>query len=236
MERTALITGGAGFLGQAVVRSFLRLGYRVIITIRKDEQLNVKSIAELKEGHLRLHTVRVDLTNENETQSVVKDLIQKFGKIDTAVFCVGGFQLGTFLESDINAIESMIQLNFFTAYNVARPVFNEMLGAEFGRIVLIGAKPALEPKSGNFAFGYSLSKSLIVKFADLLNAEGESKNVITSVIVPSILDTPVNRESMPDADYSKWVTPEEVAEVIAITVSDKSFALRDPVIKVYGKS
>jgi NAD(P)-dependent dehydrogenase (short-subunit alcohol dehydrogenase family) len=130
----------------------------------------------------------------------------------------------------------MIDLNFKTAYHVARPVFNQMIGQNSGRIIFIGARPAIKAADGKNNLAYGLSKSLIFKLSEYLNAEAKDKNVVTSVIVPSTMDTPANRKYMPDADFSKWVKTEDVAELMAYLVSEKGSALREPVLKMYGGS
>jgi NAD(P)-dependent dehydrogenase (short-subunit alcohol dehydrogenase family) len=103
-----------------------------------------------------------------------------------------------------------------------------------GRMVLVASKTALISELGKNTIGYSLSKFLLTKLADLLNAEGASKNVVCSVVAPSTIDTEINRKSMPKADFSKWVKPADIAETMFFAVSDKGNVLRDPVFKVYG--
>ena len=105
-----------------------------------------------------------------------------------------------------------------------------------GRIFLIGSRQGLNILKGKSALAYSFSKSLLFRLAELLNAEAKGKNVVASVIVPSIIDTPSNRESMPDANFSDWVTPSAIADVIYFYSSDEGNAIREPVIKMYGKS
>jgi NAD(P)-dependent dehydrogenase (short-subunit alcohol dehydrogenase family) len=102
--------------------------------------------------------------------------------------------------------------------------------------VLVTSRTALISSVGKDYIAYSLSKFLLTKFAELLNAEGSSKNVVCSVIAPSTIDTEMNRKSMPKADFSKWVKPSEIAESIFFLVGDKGNILRDPILKVYGGS
>jgi NAD(P)-dependent dehydrogenase (short-subunit alcohol dehydrogenase family) len=104
-----------------------------------------------------------------------------------------------------------------------------------GRLVLVGARPALDPAAGKGMVAYSLSKSLVFSLADLLNAAGEGKSVYTSVIVPSIIDTPANRASMPKADFSTWVRPEELADKIEMACRP-DVVPTERVVKVYGRA
>jgi NAD(P)-dependent dehydrogenase (short-subunit alcohol dehydrogenase family) len=103
-----------------------------------------------------------------------------------------------------------------------------------GRIVLVGARPALQPRDGASNVAYGLSKSLVLRLAEILNAEGADHNVVTSVIIPSTIDTPDNRAAMPKADFTKWVRPEDIAATIAFILSQPAQMLREPVFKVYG--
>jgi NAD(P)-dependent dehydrogenase (short-subunit alcohol dehydrogenase family) len=105
-----------------------------------------------------------------------------------------------------------------------------------GRFILVGARPGLVSKAGKDFFAYSVSKSMVFKLAEMINAEGEGKNVSATVIVPSVIDTDANRKSMPDADFSDWVSPEQIAGAIAFYLSDESSAIREAVVKVYNRS
>jgi NAD(P)-dependent dehydrogenase (short-subunit alcohol dehydrogenase family) len=149
---------------------------------------------------------------------------------------VGGYAPGSVQDTDGSALKKMYSLNFESAYFTARPAFAQMMAQGSGKIILIGARPALTADEGKKSLPYALSKSLIFKLADFLNAEGSGNNVTTTVIVPSIIDTPANRKSMPSADFSAWVKPAEIAEAISFVVSDKNSALRETVLKMYGRA
>lgn len=225
--RNVLITGASGNLGKAVVARFLEENYQVLVTSSgntgRTESTNVKSY-------------EADLTREDSAASLVKQILTEHKTIDAAVLLVGGFAIGGLDDANGTLLEKMMALNFNTAYYVARPVFRQMMVQPTGgRIILIGARPALQPKDGKNMIAYSLSKSLLFKLAELLNAAGESKNVVTSVVVPSVIDTPANRQSMPDADFSKWVEPREIADAIAYICSPEARSLRQPVFKMYGQ-
>ena len=205
MAATAIITGAAGNLGQAMVRTFLEEGYQVVGIVAPGDRTN----------HLpnddRLFIQVADLMHEINTKEVIDSLILKFGNIDVAVLTVGGFTTGTISETDLSAIWHQIKLNFDTAYTVARPVFNQMKLKGIGRIFLVGSGPGRNMKHSRGMTAYGLSKSLLFRLAELLNEESAGTNIITQVIVPSTIDTPLNRKSMPDADFSKWVKAETIA-------------------------
>lgn len=227
-QKNVIITGAAGNLGRAAVAKFAAEGYRVIATVEPGRDL----------GYAVPDTVSVypvDLQDENSTADFVSSVTTSFSTIDAALLLVGGFGSGDITAASGKDIRKLIALNFETAFFVARPVFAQMLRqTNGGRIVLVGARAALEPDMGKNFLAYSLSKSLLFDFAELLNAEGAARKVVTSVVVPSTIDTPTNRAQMPKADFSKWVLPEKIAEVMAFIASDKASAVSGTVLKVYG--
>lgn len=225
--KTVLITGAAGNLGKACVEKFLSEGYKVLATVSPGKTLGFTLPG--------VETYEADLTNEASVQKVIGAITSTY-KIDAALLLVGGFAMGNIQDTNGAALQKMFSLNFDTAYFVARPVFNHMMKQSTGRIVFIGARPALNPADGKSTLAYSLSKSLVYKLAELLNAEGASNNVVSHVIVPSILDTPLNRTNMPTANFSDWVKPEEIADTIAYLCSDSGAAIRETVVKMYGRS
>jgi NAD(P)-dependent dehydrogenase (short-subunit alcohol dehydrogenase family) len=228
MKKNVLITGAAGNLGQAVVDRFKQEGYQVIALVSPGKS-NTITDPEIK-------TYEADLTHDQEVIKLMTTVLTEHQTIHAALLLVGGYTYGGIQSSETAVVKKMIALNFDTAYNVARPIFQHMMEQGGGRIVLVGARPALDAKYGRQSAAYALSKSLVFTLANLLNAEGAEKNVVTSVIAPSTIDTPANRESMPKADFSTWVKAESIAETLSFLVSEKGDALRDPVIKLYGRS
>jgi NAD(P)-dependent dehydrogenase (short-subunit alcohol dehydrogenase family) len=229
MTKTAIVTGSAGNLGQAVVKKFLSESYRVIGTVTSTDPVKPAPIGQFE-------TVIVDLLKEVDTTIFVNNIIDKYKRIDTAVLTVGGFALGTITDTSANDIYKQYQLNFETAYNIIRPVFMQMMKQKAGRIFLVGAKPGMEAISSKGMTAYGLTKSLIFRLAELINEEAKGTNVVTSVVVPGTIDTPANRKSMPDASFENWVKPDVIASVISYYCSDEAAALREPVIKIYGNS
>ena len=128
------------------------------------------------------------------------------------------------------------KLNFETAYHVARPVFVQMVKQRSGRIFMAGSKPGLDAKNGKGMVAYGLGKSLIFRLAELMNEEAKGTNVVTAVLVPSTIDTPANRKSMPDADFNNWIKPEDIANVIYYYCTSEATMLREPVIKLYNNA
>ena len=228
--KTALVTGASGNLGQEVIRKFISEGYNVVGTVIPNDPVTIEINSD------RFEKVVADLMSEDDAQRLASSVISRYGQVDAAILTVGGFAMGNISETKTSDILKQYKLNFETAYNVGRPVFIQMLKQNNGRIFLIGSRPGLEAKSGKGMIAYGLAKSLIFRLADLMNEEGKRHNVVTSVIVPSTIDTPQNRKSMPDADPNNWVKAEEIANTIFYYCSDASRSLREPVIKIYGNS
>ncbi len=228
--KTIIITGANGNLGSAVTKEFLDKGYKVIATVVTEAMKNDFAANE------NLEVQVVNLTNEEETNSFVQAIIDKYKKIDAALLLVGGFAAGDIAATKSEDIKKQLSLNFDTAYHVTRPLYQHMLQNNDGRIVFIGARPALNAAQGKGLIAYGLSKSLLFKLAEFLNEEAKGKNVTATVVVPSTLDTPLSRKSMPDVNPDIWVKPSALAEILEFVVSDKGSVLRESVLKVYNKA
>ena len=226
--KTVLITGANGNLGLAVTRNLLSRGYQVIASVAHEADKKDFESSPSIDVHV------VNLMQEEETYAFVQSSIKKYGKIDAALLLVGGFAAGNISTTSGTDLHKQFSLNFETAYYVTRPLFQHMLQMNSGKIVFIGARPALLAELGHELLAYSLSKSLLFKLAEFLNAAAKGKDISASVIVPSTLDTPINRKSMPDADPEKWVKPEQLAEILEFIVSEKGNPLRETVMKVYN--
>lgn len=230
MNKTIIITGASGNLGKATVEKFVDSGYNLVLTVSPGKKLG------FFEDHPQVDIHSLDLLNESGVESFVNTVIGKYGSIHAALLLVGGYTGGTIQNTDGATLKKMYSLNFETAYFVARPIFNQMVLQNGGRIIFIGSRPAIQAEDGKKNLAYGLAKSLIFKLAEYLNAEGRDKNVVSTVIVPSTLDTPANRQSMPKADFSSWVKPKDVAAMMEYVLSDEASDLRDPVLKMYGRS
>jgi NAD(P)-dependent dehydrogenase (short-subunit alcohol dehydrogenase family) len=230
INKTAIITGASGNMGQAVVKKFLAEGYHVVATIIPNDPVPFEII------NVKLEKVVVDLMSEEASGKFIQTVITKNGSIDAVVLTVGGFAMGTITSTTTADIYKQYKLNFETAYNIARPVFIQMLQQNSGRLFLIGARPGMDAAHAKGMVAYGLGKSLIFRLAELMNDEAKGKNVVTSVVVPSTIDTLQNRKAMPDADFSNWVKAEDIANVIYYYCTDAAAALREPVIKVFNNS
>ena len=228
--KTVIVTGASGNMGQAVVKKFLAEGYRVIGTIVPNDKIEINISAP------EFEKVLVDLMNEEDTDKFIKDIISKYDHIDAVVATVGGFAMGKITATKTSDIAKQYKLNFETAYNIARPAFEQMMKKKQGRIFLIGSRPGINAVNSKGMVAYGLAKSLIFRLAEMMNDEAAGSNVVTNVIVPSTIDTPPNRSSMPDADFDSWVKPEAIADVIYFYCTEAAGVLREPIIKVYNNA
>ena len=228
--KTIIITGANGNLGSATVKKFLDEGYKVIAVDARDEHLQFA----LEHQNFELHAV--NLMHEEETTNFISSMIEKHHKIDGALMLVGGFAAGNIAATSGTDIQKQFSLNFETAYFAARPLLEHMQQNGYGRLVFIGARPALKPAQGKGLMAYSLAKSLLFKLADFINEEHKGTNVTASVVVPSTIDTEINRKSMPDTNPDNWVKAEQIADVLEFICSEKGSVLREPVFKVYNNA
>ncbi len=223
MNTNVLITGASGNLGVAVTERLLRENFGVFAVAREAEGLEGATVSP------------VDLTDENAVSEYIAGITGGV-KIGAAVLLVGGFAMGGLLETEGAAIQKMIRLNFETAYHVVRALLPHFEQNGGGQFVLIGSRPAFTPADGRRMVGYALSKSLVFQLSDIINEYGKEKGVSSAVVVPSTIDTLANRKAMPDADFSRWVQPETVADAIHFLLTDTGRQLKETVLKVYNRS
>jgi NAD(P)-dependent dehydrogenase (short-subunit alcohol dehydrogenase family) len=227
---TIIITGANGNLGTAVTQNFLKKGYHVIATVISEVDKKSMPI------HSHLDTRVVNLTNSEETYKFANEVIEQYKKIDGLLMLVGGFAMGDIESTTLGDISKMFSLNFETAFNITQPLLRLFKKNNYGRFAFIGARPAIDAGAGKNMIAYSLSKSLLFKLAEFINADVNNKNIVASVIVPSVLDTPANRMAMPGTDAAQWVDLPNLAEVIEFIFNPKSIQIREPVYKIYNNA
>lgn len=229
-NKTAIVTGASGNMGQALVKKFLAEGYNVLGTVIPNDPAPF----DLNDPKLKKETI--DLMDETASEKFVQDVIAEYGNVEAVVLTAGGFAMGRIADTPTADIYKQYRLNFETAYNVARPVFVQMMKQGSGRIFLIGAKPGLSSMEGKGMVAYGLGKSLLFRLAELMNDEARGTNVVTSVLVPGTIDTPQNRKAMPEAKFENWVRPEAIADALYFYCTDAASVLREPLIKVYNNA
>ena len=229
-SKQVIITGAAGNLGRAITNLFIDKGFSVHAIISPDDNPGFIN-------NNKLNVYQADLASENETLSVIKVIFNNIENLDFVIMTVGGYASGSLNEVTVTDINKMIRLNFFTAFNIAKSVFNVMEEqTKPCRFVFIGARPGLDTLQGINMVAYTLSKSLIFKLSEIINEEGKKKNIKSFVVVPGVIDTPRNRAAMPDADFTKWVRPEEIAGKILNLEKIPDNKLKQKIIEIYGES
>ncbi len=226
MEATAIVTGGTGGLGSAVVAKLLDDGWRVVVPWIAEREL------ERVDEHERLELIRADLFEAGAVGEVVAAAQSPLRGV---VNLVGGFAMGGRVhETDIEEFERQFLLNLRPTYLVTQAAVPRLLEAGGGSIVCVGTRAALQPFKG--AAGYISSKAAVIAFAQAVAAEYRDEGIRCNAILPSVIDTPANRESMPKADHAKWVKPAEIAGVISHLLSEASAPISGAALPVYGRA
>ncbi len=226
MINNLLVTGATGYLGSTLCKEAVESDYYVIGTNQPGKSPGGIRNVELHE---------VDLASEERTAEFISEIREKHEKIYAAALLVGGFAMSNISNTTTDDLMEMYELNFMTAFNVAKPVYDWMKESGGGRIVMISAKPVYEGEAAE-VLPYALAKASISKFAEILNETGKKDNIVVSLVAPSIIDTPANREAMPNANFTDWVSSDEVAASILHLISGNGAPLRNPLLKVYGNA
>jgi NAD(P)-dependent dehydrogenase (short-subunit alcohol dehydrogenase family) len=231
MADAALVAGGAGALGSAVVAELRGRGCDVTVLDRQERVGDTSPPLTFCGALGALSYVQADLLDQRSAAAAVESV----AGLKAVVNLVGGFAMGPKVgESDLDEFEFMLRLNLFPAFNLARAAMPRLAAAGGGAFVCVSARAALEPFAG--AAGYITAKAGILAFVRSLDAEYRGDGVRANAVLPSVIDTPANRESMPDSDWSKWVPPEQIARVIASLCSDDFAPTSGAVVPVYGRA
>ena len=233
-DQAVVVTGGAGNLGQAVTRAFVAAGGRVAVVVRKRADAAAAFADDLPEGDNCLY-VTGDLTDESAAGDMARQVVERFGRLDVLVNTAGGIRAGTPLhETSMDVWDFMMNLNARTVLVMSRAVIPQMLAQQRGRIISVSARAALK---GTAKHGpYNASKMAVIRLTETLAAELRHAGITANCILPGIIDTPANRAETPNADFSKWVSPESLANVILFLASDAAADVNGAAIPVYGRS
>jgi NAD(P)-dependent dehydrogenase (short-subunit alcohol dehydrogenase family) len=222
--KVVVVTGASGALGRVVAASALAKGAKVA---------GIDHAASLVEPTAeRIELGGVDLTDASQARKAIDATASHFGRLDALINIAGGFVFETTLESDPKAWQRMYALNVLTALNASRSAIPHLVKSNSGRIINVGAMGALQASTGMGP--YAASKAGVHRLTEALAAEWKGKITVNAVL-PSIIDTAANRASMKDADFAKWVRPEELAEVILFLASDAASAITGALLPVNGR-
>ncbi len=232
-EKVVVITGAAGNLGRAVAMAFARRGAHLALLDRDAEGLQ-RTIDNSK-GHARATPFTVNLLDATSVDTAIAEIVGRFGRIDVLANIAGGFTMGPLIQdTDDKDWDFMLNLNARSVFYTCRRVIPEMLGNGGGRIINVSARAA---EQGKGRMGpYCASKAAVRTLTESLAAENRLDNINVNCILPGTIDTPQNRESMPDADFSRWVPTAALADVVVFLASHAARCITGAAIPVYGQS
>jgi NAD(P)-dependent dehydrogenase (short-subunit alcohol dehydrogenase family) len=232
MGRRALVTGGTGALGSAVTRRLLQDGHRVAVTCRQEQETDALR-AELGDLNQDLSVVEADVTDEDSVGRAVAATRRELGSIEVLVHLVGGWHGGELVhEQSFETWRRVVDLNLTSAFLCCRSVLPEMLEGGWGRIVLTSSRTAKEGRNGQSA--YAVAKEGVATLGEVIADECCGTGVTANTIAPSVLDTPANRRATPGADFTRWVSPEVAAAMVAFLITEEATTLRGAWLPVFG--
>jgi NAD(P)-dependent dehydrogenase (short-subunit alcohol dehydrogenase family) len=222
--KVVVVTGASGALGSVVAEAALSRGARVAGIDHAPSHIEASPD--------RIEIGGVDLSDAAQAKTAIDAVATHFGKVDALINIAGGFAFEAVAEGDPKTWQRMYALNVLTALNASRAAITYLAASSSARIVNIGAMGALQAGAGMGP--YAASKAGVHRLTEALAAEWKGKITVNAVL-PSTIDTPANRASMPKADFAKWVTPEELANVILFLASDAASAVTGALLPVSGR-
>jgi NAD(P)-dependent dehydrogenase (short-subunit alcohol dehydrogenase family) len=230
--RVAIVTGAAGNLGFSTAKAFQMAGAATVLIDRSQDRLREMYSGA---GPDLLLAGGTDLINPESLAKVVQEAQQRFGAIDVLVNTVGAFRGGKPVhESDPADWDFLFNANVRTTLFCCRAVIPTMLRQKRGKIINVASRNGLVGEAGYAA--YAASKSAVIRLTEALSAELKNSDINVNCILPSTIDTPQNRQAFPQADFSKWVEPAALSDVILFLASDASRAVHGATLPVYGKA
>lgn len=234
VDKTVVVTGGTGGLGTALVGRLSSRGYRLAVTyLMPDEAKAFEDEFEVDDERIML--TRVDASNPEAVATLFKNVSDNWGPIHGLCSLVGGWAGGRDVEeTDDVRFERMLDLNLRSAFYAVRAAIPYLREAGWGRIVLVGSRGAVDFPEGQAAF--NIAKAGVVALGKTVAQELEGSGVTANVLMPSVIDTPATRASLPYADYVDWPTPDEIAAVAEFLLSEESEVMNGALVPVYGRA
>ncbi len=234
--RIAVVTGATGALGKVITKMLLQRGMQVVSTYKNEgpQKQLLDFLGELKNN---LTSIEADVTVEKDVEALFAKTIEKHGRVDVLLNIVGTYKGGNEIN---NTSESewdiMMNVNLKSAFLCTKAALQHMIRQNYGKIVSVAARPAIEKRYRVKSGAYAVSKAGVVVLTETVAEEVKKYDINVNAIMPSTIDTPDNRKSMPQADFSKWVSPEEIANVIQYLISEDSKITSGAAVPVYGKA
>ena len=224
-QRSVLVTGATGALGQKVCEEFFKRGYQVIGTYIDPSALSV--IDEMKRK-FKIQWLQVDLSHPDEVRQKLKNL-----KVDVLVHCAGGFRYSNIEQLSDQDFEFLLSANLKSSFYLVRELLPYMKSQNYGKFIFISSKSTMNSPAGMGA--YCASKAGINALVLSLAEEVKKYNIQVNALLPTVIDTPANRRDMPQADFSTWVDPAELAEMICDLTLENRRAIHGALIPVAGR-
>jgi NAD(P)-dependent dehydrogenase (short-subunit alcohol dehydrogenase family) len=233
-NQVIVITGAAGNLGAAVARAFQSTGAKLALADRAEGRLQ-QLFPDLIDSPACFFADSVDITDAASVEAMAGETIRRFGRIDALINTAGGYRAGTPLhETPLETWDFMLNLNARSVFIASHAIIHYLLRQQSGKIVNVASRAALVGDAN--AAAYSASKSAVVRLTESMSAELKDHGINVNCVLPGIINTPSNRQAMPDADHSRWVEPEALADVILFLASDAARAIHGAALPVYGRS
>jgi NAD(P)-dependent dehydrogenase (short-subunit alcohol dehydrogenase family) len=228
-DKSVLITGGTGALGHIVAERFIKEGAFAATTYIFEDELKYLSDSFKK----NVFIVRCNVADDEDVAALFHQVGKKYGNVDILINIVGGFLPGTPVK-DVKTKDwdMMMDINLKSVFLCSREYLRQLGDRKYGRIISMSAMPALKPSAGRGP--YSVSKAGVSVLTQILGEELKGTGITANAIAPSVIKTPANVKSMPDADSSKWVSPEEIAETMIYLCSDQGKSVNGVTIPMFG--
>ena len=231
-NKVVLITGATGALGSVTAKVFLQANAKLVLTGR-----DLNKLTALSDHFADTNIIfkDCDLCDVSEVQQLTQFALDQFGHIDVLLNIAGGFAMGPEVHELTNEdFNIMFDMNFTSTFNTCKAVIPHMIAQSQGRIINVSARAATEGK-GKMA-PYCIAKRAVVTLTESLAAEHKQNDININCILPGTIDTPTNRNDMPNADHSTWVSCEDLANTMLYLSSEQADSVNGAVIPVYGKS
>ncbi len=233
-QQVAVVTGGTGALGRALVPLLLRRNFRLAITyLVPDEARQLEDLVDLDDDETLLR--RVDCTDPEAVNRFMKETAEAMGHINVVYSLVGGWAGGRDVgETDDVRFDRMLDLNLRSAFYTMRAAVPYALAAGWGRLIAVGSRDAVDTPAGQAAF--NVAKAGVVALMKTLANELAGTQVTANAVMPSVIDTEDTRAALPYADYVHWPKPADIATVLEFLASPGSGVINGATIPVYGQT
>jgi NAD(P)-dependent dehydrogenase (short-subunit alcohol dehydrogenase family) len=229
-NKVVLITGGTGALGRILVKKFIDSGATTISSF-----LNEKEAEKLKTANPEVELIDLEIGKEEQILKMIPILVEKFGSINILVNVVGGYLGGkSIIELSGTDWDTMMNLNLKSAFFISKHVIPIMKSGNGGNVVHISSRTGV--KSEGYDSAYAASKAALIRFVESAAHEFKQHNININCILPSIIDTDANRKAMPKADFTKWLSADDLANVVLFLCSPNSGVINGSAIPTYGLS